>query len=110
MSGYFGGMPENRLFNGIPRNGPFTGTINTARQIQFKVTNGTDQATFSFQGVMQADGYIAGTYCSLEVSTGKCSDYGLWSMAPVSHVVRARPLRAAYSTQSVAKPAINSSS
>ena len=52
----------------------------------------------------------AGTYCSLEVSTGKCSDYGFWSMAPVSHVVRARPLKSAYSTQSVAKPAINSSS
>src|SRR5437016_5189169 len=101
-------MPENRLFNSIPENGPFTGTVNAAKQIQFTVTNSTGQATFSFQGVMQADGSITGTYCSLEVSTGKCSDYGLWSIAPASHDVGARLAGSSYPTQSTVQKTINS--
>ncbi len=41
------------------------------------------QATFSFEGEMQPGGIITGTYCSsLGVVTGKCSDYGLWSVSP----------------------------
>src|SRR5205823_7037350 len=56
ISGYFGGMPEHRLFDGIPENGSFTGTINAAKEIQFTVTNSAGQATFSFQGEIQPDG------------------------------------------------------
>jgi hypothetical protein len=103
ISGYFGGMPENRLFNGMPENGPFTGTIN-AKQIQFAVTSSTEQATFSFQGAMQPDGTIAGTYCSPEASTGKCSDYGLWSVSPTG----ARVVGSSYATQCLEQPTINS--
>jgi hypothetical protein len=46
------------------------------------VTSNTGQATFSFDGTIQPDGTLAGTYCSLEVATGRCSDYGLWSVSP----------------------------
>jgi hypothetical protein len=82
ISGYFGGMPTSGLFNGIPENGPFEGTITIAKQIQFTVASDTGQATISFDGEMQSGGIIVGTYCSLGVVTGKCSDYGLWSVSP----------------------------
>ncbi len=82
ISGYFSTIPANTPFNGILQNGPFTGTINTAKQLQFIVTNDTGQASFSFDGVIQPDRTIAGTYCSLGEATGKCSDYGLWSVSP----------------------------
>src|SRR5205823_3198151 len=47
ITGYFGSIPENTIFNGIPQNGPFTGTVNTDKQIQFIVTSNTGQVTFS---------------------------------------------------------------
>jgi len=75
-------MPPSSLFNGIPENGLFEGTITIAKQIQFTVASDTGQAAFSFDGEMQPGGIIAGTYCSLGVVTGECSDYGLWSVAP----------------------------
>ncbi len=82
ICGNFSKMPENDLFSQIPTNGPFEGTITAAKEIQFILTSDTGQATFSFDGGMQPDGNIAGTYCSLAVVTGKCSDYGLWSVSP----------------------------
>jgi len=80
--GYFGGMPQNTSLNGVPQNGPFKGTVTIARQMQFTVTNNTGLATFSFEGLIQPDGTIGGTYCNLEVASGGCSDYGLWSISP----------------------------
>ena len=82
MSGHFGGMPENNLFNGLPGNGPLAGTVNGLKQIQFTVTSDSGQATFSFEGVIKSDGSIAGTYRSLGADTGNGSDYGLWSVVP----------------------------
>ena len=82
IAGYLGGMPGNSLFNGIPQNGPFTGTVNTAKQIQFIVTTEAGQYAFSFEGQLQSDGNIGGTYCGPETPTGKCSDYGVWSASP----------------------------
>ncbi len=84
ITGYFDGMPENTIFNGIPQNGPFMGTVNTAKQIQFIVTSNSGQATFSFNSVIQPDGTIGGTYCNLGEATGKCSDYGIWSLSPAA--------------------------
>lgn len=83
ISGYFGRIPENGVFKGISQNSSFTGTINPAKQIQFIVTSDTGQSTFSFDGAILPDGAIAGTYCSFGETTGKCSDYGLWSISPV---------------------------
>ena len=82
ISGYLGGMPGNNLFNGLPGNGPLAGTVNGLKQIQFTVTSDSGQATYSFEGVIQSDGSIAGTYRSLGADTGNGSDYGLWSVAP----------------------------
>ncbi len=82
IAGYFGGTLGNSLFNGIPQNGPFTGTVNTAKQIQFIVTTEAGQYAFSFEGQIQSDGNIGGTYCGPETPTGKCSDYGVWSAYP----------------------------
>jgi len=82
ITGYFGGLGGNRLFNGLPQHGPFTGAITTTKHIQFVVIDDTGQATFSFDGLLQPDGTTAGTYCSVEIVTGKCSDYGVWSISP----------------------------
>jgi len=84
ITGYFGGIPENTIFNGKPQNGPFTGTVNTAKQIRFIVTSNTGQVTFSFNGVIQPDRTIAGEYCNLGEATGQCNDYGIWSLSPTS--------------------------
>jgi hypothetical protein len=66
----------------MPKSGSFQGTLNTSKEIQFSLMDNTGQATFAFNGVMQSDGNLAGTYCSLEVTAGKFSDYGLWSVSP----------------------------
>jgi hypothetical protein len=84
ICGNFIEKPEKNLFSQMPTNGPFNGTIATDKQIQFILTSGTGQATFSFNGAIQPDGTIAGTYCNLKVASGKCSDYGVWSVSPVT--------------------------
>lgn len=82
ISGYFGGMPTNGTFNAIPRNGSFTGTINTSKHIQIILKTSTGQSAFSFDGQVTTDNRIVGTYCNVSNITGKCSDYGLWSISP----------------------------
>ena len=84
ISGYLAGIPDNAIFNGIPLNGPFTGTVTIAKQIQFIVTSDTGQTAFSFEGVIWADGTIVGSFCSPAEARGKCSDYGLWSVSPAT--------------------------
>jgi len=69
-------------FVGIPSKDPFKGTITAAGQIQFILTNGKGQATFSFDGLILPDGDMTGTFCNSQASTGKCSDYGLWNVSP----------------------------
>ena len=68
--------------SGKPANGPFKGTITANGHIQFVVTGNTGQGTFSFDGLLQPDGTIGGTYCGPVAGTGTCSDYGVWSIAP----------------------------
>lgn len=82
ICGNLGGIPANAAFSGMPANGPFKGSVTIAKQIQFTLTSDTGQATYSFDGVIQPDGTVAGAYCSLGEVTGKCSDYGLWSVSP----------------------------
>src|SRR6266487_2737440 len=84
ISGYLGGIPDNTILNGIPLNGPFTGTVTIAKQIQFIVTSDTGQTAFSFEGVIWADGTIVGSFCSPAEARGKCSNYGLWSVSPAT--------------------------
>jgi hypothetical protein len=66
--------------------GPFTGTIDTARQLRFTVTNtagNAEQPSLFFEGTMRADGNLVGNYCTID-QQGQCSggDYGVWSAVP----------------------------
>src|SRR6266849_5554459 len=82
ICGYFGEVFVNYLPSGMPGNGPFTGIITADNGIQFIVTSDTKQATFSFNGVILPDGTITGTYC--KTIAGKCSNYGLWNVSPLT--------------------------
>jgi eukaryotic-like serine/threonine-protein kinase len=69
---------------GLRWNGPFQGSIDTAKHIQFSFTGNVGQATLTFAGNMQSDGNIEGSYCSSPNQAGQCSDYGIWSVAPAT--------------------------
>jgi hypothetical protein len=84
ICGYFGGIPANAHSQNIPTNGPFKGTITADKHIQFTLTNNSGQATFTFEGVIQPNGRLAGTYCNVGAVIGQCSDYGLWSLSPTT--------------------------
>lgn len=76
------GSFKGDTFNSLPANDSFKGSITTHGQIQFMLTSNPGRATFSFTGIILPSGSITGTYCSTGVGTGKCSDYGLWSVSP----------------------------
>lgn len=82
ICGYFSVKFENALPNGTPANGTIKGTVAADKHIWFTLTNDRGKATFSFDGLIQPDGTIGGTYCNVGVVTGQCSDYGLWSTSP----------------------------
>lgn len=67
--------------------GPFNGTINSADVVQFTVNSNQVPAPLFFQGRLQGDGSISGTYCSLD-QTGHCNPaaggYGTWQVLPAS--------------------------
>ena len=67
---------------GLRWNGPFQGSIDTGKHIQFSFTGNVGQATLTFDGNMQSDGNIGGTFCSMN-QAGECSDYGVWSVVPM---------------------------
>jgi eukaryotic-like serine/threonine-protein kinase len=81
ICGNFSEMADGNRLGHMPTNGSFEGTITAAEDIQFILTSDSGQVTFSFVGIIQPSGSIAGTYCSLGGVTGKCSDYGLWSVS-----------------------------
>jgi eukaryotic-like serine/threonine-protein kinase len=65
-------------------NGPFNGTV-SADKIQFTVARYADFLPLLFQGTIQPDGSISGTYCSAlnnqcDYSAG---GYGNWNVSPV---------------------------
>jgi len=67
--------------------GSFRGMVTTTKQIQFTVTDGTGHAPFSFEALIDSDGTLTGSYCSLN-QQGQCNltsgRDGLWSVAPAS--------------------------
>ncbi|HEV2583924.1 MAG TPA: protein kinase [Ktedonobacteraceae bacterium] len=67
--------------------GPFTGTVNNARSVQFTVHSSQVPAPLFFQGNLNSDGSLSGTYCSLD-QTGHCNPaaggYGTWQVSPAS--------------------------
>jgi serine/threonine protein kinase len=52
--------------------GPLSGTINSAKHVQFTVQGYHGNAPLLFSGTLQSNGSIMGTYCSLG-SSGQCS-------------------------------------
>jgi len=84
ICGSLGGLPMQTHTTGMPPNGSFKGDITPTGQIQFTVTSGSGQPSFTFSGVIMSDGNIAGSYCGMVKATGSCSNYGLWSVSPKS--------------------------
>ena len=84
ICGSLGGMPTPTHTIGIPSNGAFKGTITSDGQIQFTLTAGAGQTSFTFNGFILSDGNMEGSYCGLVKATGSCSSYGLWSVSPAS--------------------------
>ena len=82
VSGTLTGMPVVNYANGLPGNGTLKGTVVNGHQIQFTLTSTKEHIAYSFNGILQSDGSISGSYCTPVNTTGKCSDYGLWSLSP----------------------------
>jgi serine/threonine protein kinase len=70
---------------GLLGDGFFTGTVDTARRIQFTVQSVFGNAPLQFSGIAQADGSLKGSYCSLD-QTNHCNPaaggYGTWNVQP----------------------------
>src|SRR5207248_1830960 len=70
------------FFTGLQVSGAFTGNISVSRSIHFILTDSSGHAAIAFEGAMQSDGNLAGTYCNLN-QEGRCNGgYGIWSTAP----------------------------
>src|SRR5207249_783031 len=85
MSGYL------VLGSGLQGSGPFSGTVDIAKHLQFTVTDAAGHTTLFFQGAMQSATHLSGDYyqCSPNpTQNGQCSrapgNYGIWSVALVS--------------------------
>jgi serine/threonine protein kinase len=65
-------------------NGALSGTVNSAKHLQFTVQGYQGNAPLLFVGAVQSDGGLAGTYCSMG-SNGQCSasagGSGTWKVA-----------------------------
>jgi serine/threonine protein kinase len=65
-------------------NGPFNGTVSAGQKIQFTAPGSPGFLPLLFQGTVQPDGSISGTYCSARNS--QCDytagGYGSWSVSP----------------------------
>lgn len=84
ICGYFSGKTANALYNKIPANSPFTGSITATKQIQIIVTINSGQTSFDFDGFIRPNGNISGTYCGHGSNIKKCSYYGPWSVSPAT--------------------------
>jgi len=70
---------------GLVGSGPFNGTVTVGRNVQFTVPSfATGFLPLLFQGTIQPDGSISGTYCSAR--NNQCDytagGYGTWSVSP----------------------------
>lgn len=80
ISGYFSSE------SGFIGAGSFSGTLSADKLVQFILPGNTRLHPFFFQGQLQADGSILGTYCSLQ--NNRCNffagEYGNWKVMPLS--------------------------
>jgi hypothetical protein len=74
------------LTNGLTGTAAFTGTVTSNNALQFVVTPYTQYPPLLFQGHVNTDGSITGTYCSLQ--NNQCDyaagGYGTWRVLPPS--------------------------
>jgi hypothetical protein len=73
-------------FTGLHRTGAFNGIIDPhpPKHIQFTVKDSAGHFILSFDGHMQSDGELSGSYCNVDQNAQCTGDYGLWSVAPAS--------------------------
>ncbi|HZO74711.1 MAG TPA: serine/threonine-protein kinase [Ktedonobacteraceae bacterium] len=79
ISGYFA------VGAGLSGNGNFTGSVTTDNKIQFTVPGVHGFLPLFFQGQIQPDGSVTGTYCSYRNASCDyaAGGYGYWSVLPV---------------------------
>jgi hypothetical protein len=81
ISGYFSVNPP------LVGNGNFTGTVNTVKYVQFTVQSYHGNAPLYFWGWVQADGSLAGDYCSVNAHNqcdSNAGAAGTWHVAPAA--------------------------
>jgi len=64
--------------------GPFSGSVTTAKYIQFTVQSYQGNAPLFFYGQVHADGSLSGNYCSVNAQKqcdAKAGDAGTWNVA-----------------------------
>ncbi len=73
-------------FTGLHRTGTFNGIIDPhpPKHILFMVKDSTGHVILSFDGNMQSDGELSGSYCYVDQNAQCTGEYGLWSVAPAS--------------------------
>ena len=71
-------------FTGLYSIGTFNGSIDSSKHIQFTVKDSTGYVILSFDGHIQFDGELSGSYCSVDQDAQCTGEYGLWSVAPAS--------------------------
>jgi serine/threonine protein kinase len=82
-------------FMGLQVKSSFNGKVDTAKTIQFTVEGYAGHSSLSFEGLMHSDGNIAGSFCSQDQS-GKCIEYGIWSITPSSSALTQTNLNGHY--------------
>jgi hypothetical protein len=87
-------------FTGLDVNGPLRGVVDPSEHIEFTVMNVAGHPIFSFDGAIQSDGNVAGSYCTLDQKRQCSGDYGVWSVTPASP----EPIVARLSTVITASP------
>jgi serine/threonine protein kinase len=70
-------------FTGLHRTGTFNGIIDPPKHLQFTVKDSAGHLILTFDGHMQSDGELSGSYCSVDQDARCTSEYGIWSVAPV---------------------------
>jgi len=82
--------------------GPFTGTIDMAKHLRFTVASFHGNAPLLFDGAMQSDGSLSGSYCSAG-SNGQCNAQagagGTWKVSKGAAIVPTQPAIATTSVQ-----------
>jgi serine/threonine protein kinase len=71
-------------FIGLNVSGPLRGLVDVSRRIHFTVMNVAGHPVFFFDGAIQSDGNVAGSYCTLDQKRQCSGDYGVWSVTPAS--------------------------